>query len=355
MRLSDQQRRQLAVLIHESQQRVEARLRQRLRPQITAALDEVGLVAQNLPERVARKKLVEELLDQAGERGFLTMGNLRDAISRNKLKLPDLSKPLDFFRGDQLLQADRKLSLMLDGVYRRGEFYLRWMQRISSLGFGTRIGRFLTRFAVVPFGGSYVTVVFAHHVWEWISGARQPPVDAETLDAADLSAAAAHEGFHLTSPAVVLVLGLFLLCLINSAAFRRAIGLFFKTSYQVFRAVVIEPIRWIVQSPLLQQILHSRPFTLLFRFLIKPLLWTGAAWLLLPDGGYQLADLGGNGRVDLSGGQSAVELAAGTQPGGSGRRLDRAGLAPLRPARDYRACSGSWSTCSKGSWRPSSG
>ena len=97
------------------------------------------------------------------------MGDLRDAISRNKLKLPDLSEPLDFFRGDQLLQADRKLPLMLDGVYRRGEFYLRWMQRISSLGFGTRIGRFLTRFAVVPFGGSYVTVVFAHHVWEWIA------------------------------------------------------------------------------------------------------------------------------------------------------------------------------------------
>ena len=58
------------------------------------------------------------------------------------------------------------------------------------------------------------------------------------------------EALHLTSPAVVLVLGLFLLCLVNSASFRRAIGLFFKTSYQVFRAVVIEPIRWIVQSPL---------------------------------------------------------------------------------------------------------
>ena len=65
---------------------------------------------QNLPERVARKKLVEELLDQIGERGFLTMGDLRDAISRNNLKLPDLSEPLDFFRGDQLLRADRKLA-----------------------------------------------------------------------------------------------------------------------------------------------------------------------------------------------------------------------------------------------------
>ena len=74
---------------------------------------------------------------------------------------------------------------MLDGVYRRGEFYLRWMQRISSLGFGTRIGRFLTRFAVVPFGGSYVTLAFAHHVWEWIAGVQNLPDEAEAFDAAE--------------------------------------------------------------------------------------------------------------------------------------------------------------------------
>ena len=90
-----------------------------------------------MPERVARKKLVEELLDQIGERGFLAMGDLRDAISRNNLKLPDLSDLRDFLRGDQLLRADRRLATVLDGVYRRGEFYLRWMQRMSSLGFGT--------------------------------------------------------------------------------------------------------------------------------------------------------------------------------------------------------------------------
>jgi hypothetical protein len=281
VRLSDQHRRQLALLIHGSRERVEARLRHQLRPQITAALDEVGLVAQNLPETVARKKLIEELLDQVGERGFLTMGHLRDAISRNKLKLPDLSEPRDFFRGDQLLRADRRLSRVLDGVYRRGEFYLRWMQRLSSLGFGTRMGRFLTRFAVVPFGGSYVTVVFAHHVWEWISGAPEPPVDPEMIDLADTGATVAEEGFRLNSPTVVLILGLFLLCLVNSAAFRRAIGTFFKTAYHVFRTLVIEPIRWIVQSELLQQILHSRVFTLLFRFLIKPLIWTGLAWFFL--------------------------------------------------------------------------
>ncbi len=282
VRLSDARRRQLALLIHQAQRRVEARLRQQLRPHIAAALDAVGLVAQNLPERVARKKLIEELLDQIGHRDFLTMGDLRDAISRNNLKLPDLSEPLDFFRGDRLLRADRKLALALDGVYRRGEFYLRWMQRLSSLGFGTRIGRFLTRFAVMPFGGAYVVLVFASHVWEWITGAQPPPVDAEWLDPADWNADFAEQGFRLTSPTVVLVLGLLLLCLINSAAFRRAVGLLLKTSYQLFRVAVIEPIRWVLQSPLLQQILHSRLFDIAFRFLIKPSIWTGIAWLCLP-------------------------------------------------------------------------
>ncbi len=64
VRISDEQRRQLALLVRDAIVRVEARIRQRLRPKIIAALDEVGLIAQNLPERVARKKLVEELLDQ---------------------------------------------------------------------------------------------------------------------------------------------------------------------------------------------------------------------------------------------------------------------------------------------------
>ena len=118
---------------------------------------------------MARKKLVEELLDQICERGFLSMSDLRDAISRNNLKLPDVAGGLDFLHGDPLLRADRKLALALDGVYRRGEIYMRWMQRLSSLGFGTRLGRFLTRFAVVPYGGAFVAVAGVHEVWEIIT------------------------------------------------------------------------------------------------------------------------------------------------------------------------------------------
>lgn len=281
VRLTDNERRQLALLIGEAMKRVEARLRQELRPQIIAALDAVGLVGQNLPERVARKKLVEELLDQIGERGFLTMGNLRDAISRNNLKLPDLFKPVDLLHGDQLLRADRKLALLLDGVYRRGEFYLRWMQRVSSVGFGTRIGRFLTRFAIVPFGGAYVALAGVHHVWEMIVGAKST-AEMESVDPVEATRTIVEGGFRLTSPTVVLALGLLLLCVINSSAFRSVVGVFFKTLYRVFRAIVVEPIRWIVQSPLLQRILRSRPFSILLRFIVKPFVGTDIALRLLP-------------------------------------------------------------------------
>lgn len=265
VRISDDQRRQLALLVHEAIEQIESRLRQRLRPRIATALDEVGLTSHNLPERVARKKLVEELLDQICDRGFLAMGDLRDAISRNNLKLPDLSEWFEVLHGDKLLRADHKLALRLDGVYRRGEFYLRWMQRFSSLGFGTRVGRFLTRFAAVPFGGAYVALAGVHHVLALIAGEKT-----------------AEARFHLTSPFVVLPLGLFLLCLVNSATFRRSVGRFFSVSFQGIRMVIVEPIRWIVQSPLLQRLLQSRVFTLLFRFIIKPLIWTGVAWCLMP-------------------------------------------------------------------------
>ena len=275
VRLSDAQRRQLALLVHEAQGRVEARLRKHIRPQIAAALDAVGLVPQNLPERVARKKLIEELLDQIGQRDFLTMGDLRDAISRNNLKLADLSNLRDLIRGDQLLRADRALALKLDGVYRRGEFYLRWMQRLSSFGFGTALGRFLTRYAVVPFGGAYVALKFISHVWGWISGTHAP------LGGGESSEGLAVGGVDLTSPTVVFALG-FLLCLLNFAAFRRAIVVLARTAYHLLRGAVFEPIRWVVLSPLVQQIFRSRAFLLTFRFLIKPAFWTGIVWLFLP-------------------------------------------------------------------------
>ncbi len=337
-RITDAHRRRLAVLLREAIARIESRLRERIGPKIVASLDDVGLVPRNLPERVARKKLVEELLDQIEERGFLAMGDLRDAISRNNLKLPDIYKrveyprkdrqnnncrtprspsevepPLphaereeyipnrdtycfagflgvvrhvivvvfanvrEFLRGDLLLRANSRLGLSLDGVYRRAEFYLRWMQRISSLGFGTCTGRLLTRFAAVPFGGAFVILAGLHHVWEFAAKAN----DTAAPDSAELGKTAAETGIHFLS-APVLLLGLFLLFLVNSSGFRRAVGQFFVGLFHLVRSVAVEPILWIIQWPLLKRIFFSRLFRAIFRFFVKPLIWAFVAWLILP-------------------------------------------------------------------------
>ena len=178
------------------------RIRNRLRPLVSGTLREVDLRPENLPEKVALEKLVEELLDQIVERGFLRFGDLRDALSRNDLKLADVATPIDYLRGDQLLRADRRLAIVLDGVYHRGEFYLRWLQRFSALAFGTRTGRFLTRYAGIPFGGAALVLGGL----EWLcEDVFKVPVDLMTLP-------------H------VFYLGFALLALIYVGPLRRALG-----------------------------------------------------------------------------------------------------------------------------------
>ena len=123
-----------------------------------------GFHPRNLPERVAYQKLIEELLDKIIERGFLTLGDLRDACSRSNLKIPDLAGPLEFVRGDRLLRTDSALAEELDGVYRRGEIYLRLLQRFSSLAFASPWGRFLTLYVALPFGGAFVGLEGLKHL-----------------------------------------------------------------------------------------------------------------------------------------------------------------------------------------------
>ena len=166
IRIPAADRQRLMALIGEVQSRSDQELRQTVRPLIEKTFDDVGLVAQNIPERVARHKVIEGLLDRLVERGFITMGDVRDALSQNSLKLPDVSGPLELAAGDRLLRADRKLAQVLDGVYRPGAVYLRASQRLSSLAFGTGLGRFLVRHVVLPFGGAYLALAVLMHLWE---------------------------------------------------------------------------------------------------------------------------------------------------------------------------------------------
>ena len=169
-KLTAEQRHRLEDLLHHAIEKGEQRVRTEDRPILYEVLDEVGLVPTSQAERVALSKIVEELLDVLSSRGFLNMSDLRDAIARNRLKLDDLSSPLELVLGDPLIRANRKLALRLDGVYRRGEIYLRTLQRGSSVAFGTAMGRLLMTFAVLPFGGAYVFLEGARHFIKAIAG-----------------------------------------------------------------------------------------------------------------------------------------------------------------------------------------
>lgn len=178
-------------LLHHEIHRGEHTIRHTLGPVITAALSEAGLRPENRIEEVGRDKAVAELLDRVCDQGYLRIGDLRDAIARNQLKMPDLSGPGEWLTGDPLLKADTRLTYALDGVYRRGEFYLRWLQRFSSLFFGTRLGRALALYLIGPFLGAFMMVVFVQEMHELggkavglvarhLGGSRAAPPAAQT-------------------------------------------------------------------------------------------------------------------------------------------------------------------------------
>ncbi|MCS7020985.1 MAG: alanine and proline-rich secreted protein Apa [Gemmataceae bacterium] len=145
-------------------QQVEQAVRDQLAPVIRACLDQAGLRPATVVEQVGREKLIAELLDQICTSGYARFGHLRDAIARNNLKLPDLRGPGEWLIGDGLLRADLLLAEQLDGVYHRGEFYLRLLQRFSALFFGTPWGRWLTLYLALPFGGAFLILMFLEEV-----------------------------------------------------------------------------------------------------------------------------------------------------------------------------------------------
>lgn len=158
VRLPEDDRADLETIVKDAERLAEGRLRRRCRPAIEQLLDEAGMRPTTVVERVARDKLVDELLDHVATRGFLSMGDVRDALSRNQLKLGDCHELKDFWNASRLLKVDQGLGVALDGVYRRGEVYLRWLQRLSALVFGSIPGRWLSRYLAIPFGGAFIVL-----------------------------------------------------------------------------------------------------------------------------------------------------------------------------------------------------
>ncbi len=252
-------------------ERAEEQLRSRIHPHITSALDEVGLTAQNVPERVARQKLVSELLDRLVEHGFLNTGVLRDSLSKGDLKLPDVAGWRELFLGDRLLRADRKLAQKLPGIYRPAPVYIRWSQRISSLGFGTPWGRQATLFFFLPFGAAFLLIEFIKHAAHLVVGLYEAGVAGGLAESAEASeAVATHAGFDWRFLAYEAALGLFFALLIHSPRFRSACWTgMHHVGRWLYRLLVHLPWR-ILHLPWVQTLLHSPAYAAVRNYLLKP-------------------------------------------------------------------------------------
>lgn len=282
----------ISQLLSTAVEHLEHDLRRTLRPRINQVLDEVGLEPRNVPERVARTKLVEELLDQVVEHGYLNTGIFRDALSKSDLKLPDVAGLGELWSGDILLRADRRMSQVLDGVYRPAAIYLRWSQRLSSVAFGTPLGRSLTLYFAIPFGGAFLIIEGLQHMVGWFTQSHPisiPDNYTEALQREAIAAAAAAKHAEATRawfyPAV-LVLGILILLLMHHRGFRDwFVGVL--TQLAVWsRRVLIELPMSLLRIPLIEQILHSPAYATLRSYLLKPFLLTGLTWAVL----YQFFD-----------------------------------------------------------------
>jgi hypothetical protein len=306
-RLADEERQHLDHLLQTALHHCAERLRSRFRPVLSDALLSIGLQPSNAPERTAFARMIEEMLDRIVELGFLTFSDLRDTISRNQLKIPDLRDPSEFARGDPLLRLDRHLSSALDGVYRPGEIYLRWLERLTAPAFGTAVGRWLVLFVLLPFGGAVLLLEGAKVLidlgdkyplleewsklrfdpnviieWtakclkEWSKEHRFDPVsDIEALRAAEP---------HFPSLAVscLLLLGSFLLALLHVHWFRELCKHSALLIYRSLRGVLIDVPVYIVHLPLVQKALKGWPFLLFWSFACKPAMAFVLLWWMMP-------------------------------------------------------------------------
>jgi hypothetical protein len=317
-RIGDHERARLNELLGAALHHAEDRLRVQFRPLVRGALTEVGLVPRNLPERVAQNKLIEELLDRISDRGFLSLGDLRDSLSRNGLKLPDLCQaPAEpstapngigakvksllcgvrkFFLGDPLIRADRRLALALDGVYRRGEIYLRWLQRLSSVPFATVLGRLVTLYLVLPFGTAFVALEGVQHIvgplTRLLTGTHVQLLHPEI----PVPIPGRPHPLHVSVP--VIVAGIFIFGLLHSASFRRLVGWTLRSVYRGLHTLVVEWPARLLQLPAVRAVLESRPFRFLLGYVFKPLLAAVPVYLALRGCGVEgVPLLAGTGAV----------------------------------------------------------
>ena len=262
-------------------QRAEIALRAAMEPIILRAFQDAGLLPANFVERIALPKIVDELLDLTVAQGFFRFGDLRDALARNQLKMPDLTGPGQLFSGDALLRVDAELGEQLDGVYYPGEIYLRWFQRGSALAFGTKSGRWFTLYVALPFGAAFMTVEFAKYIAHefaavagFVAGLFAPAAEAATQTHPHKS-----HGIAVTPQFVgfVIGLGILYLGLIHSTAMRHFAWKGLATVADAVRWVFAELPAQVWNSAILKSVRRNSAVSWFARRLTIPALGAGAA------------------------------------------------------------------------------
>jgi len=271
-RLTDADRQALAGLFGDALDRAEAQLRAKFRPLLTDALHDAGLKPASLPEQTALAKTVEELLDRISSAGFLAFADVRDAIARGQMKLPDLNGPHEYVRGDPLLRLDSRLAAQLDGVYRRAESYTRWLERLTAFNFGTETGRWLTRHVTLPFGLAFLVAEFIWLlVFERMSG-------DDSGDHTFLGGWNTEWWFHLGWVG----LGVLLVVVIRSAAVRAGLMAVWRAVYAGARFVFWEVPARVWANPWVREVVGSVPVQLAVNFAVKPLALAAVLWTAFP-------------------------------------------------------------------------
>ena len=303
-RLTDADRQALSGLLRDATDRAELQLRTSFRPLLTDALHDAGLRPNSLPEEAALKKTVEELLDRISAAGFLGFGDVRDAIARGQVKLPDLSGAREYVRGDPLLRLDNRLNATMNGVYRGAEVYTRGLERLTALNFGTPAGRWLTRNVTVPFGAALLVAEFVwllvHQRWaNQAEAAAKASAEADAATAA-VTGAAASEAVAPPVPSIFggwntewefhaawAALGVFFLVVMRSPTVRGWLEAAGRAAYRALRAVFWDLPRQVWANPWVRRVIASPPVQAALNFVFKPAAMTAAVMVVLAVIGFE--------------------------------------------------------------------
>lgn len=251
--------------------RTEASLRRKLEPSVRRAFRDAGMTTTCLVEEVAFDKLVDDILDDVSARGFGSFGNVRDAVSRGQVKLPDLTGVAELVSGDPLLRANKNLAASLDGAYRPAPVYLLAMQRLSAVAFGTVASRAITLHFLLPFGGAWVLWLGLEHIVE--------PITHYSLG----------EAVHIYSESAVLATGAAVWLLMHVAPLRAIVMEGLRTLGAVLHTAFVALPKQLLRLPAVEHLLKSRPIRILRRYAWSPLVFTVVTWLLLPHHGFWMS------------------------------------------------------------------